>query len=197
MAAAILASPHSAQAQRRFSDAFELHRFWTIFEQNGSVALSSDVSRSGRLALKMASRSGGQRYIWVTHAFRKPVKGSVSVWIYDTPAGRETLYAGLFANYADPRGGFGVNVADWNPTHYVWGGPGVSETSTSVPRSVGWHEFKLRVTSSGFDALIDGIVVGSIPGEFKISDVRLQVSGPVWRPDAAFYFDDFQFTRSR
>jgi len=87
-----------------------------------------------------------------------------------------------------------VNVADWNPSNYVWVGPGGSEAATSVARSPGWHEFKLRVEAVGFDALIDGVVVGSVAGDFTFDSVRLLLSGPAFRPDATFYFDDFNFT---
>ena len=194
---ATLGGTQSVQGQLRFSDTFELKRFWSVFEQYGSVGLSSDVSRSGTMSLKLSSESGGQRYIWVEHTFATPWRGTLSVWFYDTAPGSETLYVGLFANYSDPNGGFAVNVADWNSSHYVWGGPGVGESPTSVPRTIGWHEFKLRVATEGFDAFIDGILVGSIPGNFDFRDVRLQLSGPIWRPNATFYFDDFTFAPTK
>ena len=86
-----------------------------------------------------------------------------------------------------------MNVADWNPSYYVWGGPGVGETSTSVARTLGWHKFELRVTAVDFTALIDNIVVGSVLGNYTFDTYRLLLSGPGFRPDAVFYFDDFTF----
>ena len=82
----------------------------------------------------------------------------------------------------NPSAQYGVNVADWSPEYYVWGGAGVNETVTSVRRTAGWHEFKLQVTATGFNALIDGIIVGSVNGDFYFDEVRLNLSGPVWRP---------------
>jgi hypothetical protein len=184
---------HSADAQNAFTDGFNLKPFWTIVEQNGKLALVSDVTHAGNLALRLTSASGGQRYIWVAHTFPTPKKGTVSVWFYDTGAGTETLYAGIYANYDDSRGGPSLNVADWNATHYVWAGPGVGETPTSVARTNGWHEFKLELTPTAFNAYIDRVLVGSIPGDFSFNNVRLQLSGPFWRPNATFYFDDFRF----
>jgi hypothetical protein len=182
-------------AQRgRFTDEFELNSFWSIHEQNGSVGLSSEVSHSGDLSLKLMSTPGGQREVWLAHVFPTARKGTLSVWFYDTPAGTSTLYAGLYADdTANPTNDFAVNVADWNPSHYVWHGPGVSETPTSVPRTNGWHEFRLVVSTTGFDALIDGTVVGTIPGDFVFDRIRLLLSGPASAPDATFFFDDFKF----
>jgi len=61
--------------------------------------------------------------------------------------------------------------------------------TTSVERTVGWHEFRLVVTSSGTGAFIDGIFVGSSPittyEQFAV-DINEPSSGgnPV-------YWDDF------
>lgn len=185
-----VAPARSAHAQ---SDKFELKPFWTISKEFGSVGLTTDVSRTGDMSLQLASRSGGQRNIWVSHKYPTPLKGTLSVWFYDTAAGAATLYAGLYAlDSTNPANYFAVNVADWNGSHYIWNGPGVGETPTSVARTNGWHELKLKVTSTGFDASIDGVLVGSVAGDFRFDTVYLLLSGPVWRPDAKFYFDDFK-----
>jgi hypothetical protein len=176
------------------SDDFEFKPMWTITAQNGSVGLSSDRAHSGATAAVLSSRSGGQRNIWLEHAFPAPKKGTLSVWFLDTAPGFSTLYSGLYAfNLLKPTEQFSVNVADWNPTTYVWSGPGIGETATSVPRTLGWHEFKLEVTPTEFNAYIDGIVVGSVSGDFAFDSVRLLLQGPGSRPDATFYFDDFQY----
>jgi hypothetical protein len=189
----ILSAGHVVFGQNVFkSDSFELDPLWSIFQQNGSVQTAVDVSHSGLFSLKLSSTSGGQREVRLTHVSPEATRGTLSVWFYDTVPGTQTLYAGLAAfNSADMSQYFQLNVADWNPSTYVWIGPGVPETATSVPRSLGWHEFRLQVTSTAFSAFIDQTLVGSVTGSFVFDTVRLFLSGPSFRPDAAFYFDDF------
>ncbi len=187
--------PTQAQAQAQ-SDTFELKPLWTITAENGSVGLSSDQHHSGATAAVLSSRSGGQRNVWLQLTYPAPRKGALSVWFYDTAAGSSTLYSGLYAsNSVTPAEDFSVNVADWNPTTYVWHGPGVGETATAVTRTVGWHNFSLQVTATAFNAFIDGILVGSVSGDFAFDSIRLVLSGPSWRPNATFYFDDFRISR--
>jgi hypothetical protein len=144
---AALARPAVAQ---QFSDNFELDPFWSVFQQNGSIELSSAVSHSGIESVKLTSISGGQRNIWITHTFPPATRGTLSVWFYDTTPGVATLYSGLYAfDSGQPSNYFSVNVADWSASNYIWAGPGVNETPTSVLRTPGWHEFKLQVTAIG------------------------------------------------
>ena len=145
----------------------------------------------------MTSTSGGQRNIWLSHTFPQPTKGTLSVWFYDTAPGQYTLYAGLYAydSTDSNTNNFSLDVADWNPSNYVWyGPPNPSPAATSVSRTLGWHEFTIRVTSTGFDALIDQASVGSASGDFAFDTVMLLVSGPGGAPNCTFYFDDFRFT---
>jgi hypothetical protein len=189
--ALVVSTPARAQT---FSDGFEgLNSFWVPFEQLGSVQLSADQVHSGSLAAKFSTISGGQREVWLTHTFPQPVKGTLSVWFFDASAGSSTLYSGLYADNSLGGYGFAVNVADWNGSHYVWNGPGVNETATGIPRTTGWHKFTLRVDDEGFEALIDGTVVGAVAGDFAFDRVRLLLSGPGFRPNATFYFDDFSY----
>lgn len=192
---ALLATVAPARPARAQSDGFEFKPVWTITAENGSVGLSSDQSHRGATAAVLSSRSGGQRNIWLEHTYPAPRKGILSVWFNDTAAGTSTLYSGLYASNSATGEEFAVNVADWNPTTYVWHGPGVGETATAVTRSNGWHEFKLEVTATGFDASIDGVVVGSVPGDFAFDTVHLLLQGPGARPNATFYFDDFRYRR--
>jgi hypothetical protein len=189
----LAAATHSVSAQSLHDD-FE---FWVPTEQYGSAQLSSDQHHSGIQSLKLASTGGGQRYIYLTHAFPQATKGTLSVWFYDTAPGLQTLYSSIYAfDSATPFNAFKVGVADWNGSNYIWYGPGLSETPTSVTRTLGWHHFVLRVAASGFEAVIDNVVVGTVAGDFTFDTVQLILSGPVWRPDATFYFDDFTFIES-
>jgi hypothetical protein len=182
----------SAEAQN-FTDKFELKPFWTINDQNGSVSVAADISHGGESSLRLSSRPGGQVNVWVSHVYPTPRKGTLSVWFHDTTAGSATLYSGLYAgNSTKASDSFAVNVADWNGTHYIWSGPGVSETPTTVPRSNGWHEFKLQITATGFEASIDGVVVGSVVGDFNFDTVYLLLQGPSSHPNGTFFFDDFR-----
>jgi len=175
-----------------FSDDFELN--WAANQQYGSVGLSTDTSHSGLLSLKLTSTGGGQRDVWLRHQFPQSTLGTLSVWFYDTAPGSQTLYSGLYAaDSTDPAMTFSVHVADWAPSTYVWSGPGMGETPTTVARALGWHQFTLRVTAAGFNAFIDQTLVGSIAGSFTFDTVRLVLSGPVWRPNATYYFDQFSF----
>jgi hypothetical protein len=131
---------------------------------------------------------GGQVNVWLTHTFPVGTQGTLSVWFYDTTPG---IYAGLYAFDSLTGNGFSLNVADWNPSHYVWFGGQLTATPTSVPRTVGWHKFELQILSTGFNALLDGNVVGTIPGSFNFDEIRLLVSGP--SEVGTFYFDDFRY----
>ena len=178
-------------------DGFEapsFNTFWTLTQQNGTVIPSTDLAHSGSQSAKFASSSGGQRNIFLTHTFPQATQGTLSVWFDDTAPGTETLYAGLYAHdSANGANDFSVNVADWNASNYIWHGPGISETPTSVSRTPGWHQFQLQVSPTQFSALIDGVVVGSVAGSFTFDTVQLLLSGPDWRPDATYYFDEFSF----
>jgi hypothetical protein len=183
--------PGAAEAQS-FSDDFEaatLDPFWSVVQQNGSLGLSMDVSQSGFQSVKLTGTGGGQVNVWLTHTFPQSMQGAVSVWFYDTAPG---IYAGLYAfDSTNPGYGYSLNVADWNPSTYVWYGGAMSATPTSAPRSVGWHKFELQITAAGFNALIDDVVVGTLPGNFTFDQVTLLVSGP--GETGTFYFDDFRF----
>lgn len=188
-----LAKPAAAQG---FSDGFEngaIDPFWSTFQQLGTAQLSSEQSHSGAQSIKLSSSLVGQRTVLLTHTFSQATKGTLSVWFFDNSPGTATLYSGLYAYNTVTSDSFAVNVADWNGTHYVWHGPGSGEAPTGVPRTAGWHELTLRVTDTGFEALVDQVVVGAIAGDFTFDTVHLLLQGPGSRA-ATFYFDDFSFT---
>lgn len=190
---ALVGDPNLAFAQ---TDNFELKPMWAQRASFGEIGLSSQARVSGTTSLRLASRGGGQRDVAVTYRLPSAVKGRFQVKFYDTAPGRETLYSGLRAynskNYAGENSG--VNVADWNSTNYVWAGPGIGQTSTTVPRTAGWHLFTIELSNLGYSASIDGTVVGTVQGDYAFDTVELFLSGPYWRPDAAYFFDDFRYT---
>jgi hypothetical protein len=184
--------PGGANAQSFFDD-FEsptLSSFWATTEENGDVQLSSVQSVSGAQSVSLTATGSGQHNVWISHVFSESTRGTLSARFYDTGPG---LYAGLYANdLTNSANDFAVNVADWNASKFIWHGPGVSETPTAVNRTRGWHDLELRITTNGFEALIDDAVVGSVAGNFAFNRVMLLVSGP--SGNATFYFDDFSFT---
>jgi WD40 repeat protein len=94
---------------------------------------------------------------------------------------------------------FSIGVADFNPDRYHVFIPGPLAAPpggrTGVPRTRGWHKFELVFEDGGCRMSIDGHQVAYIPGDFHFDEVNLHLGGPVWRPDAAFYFDDACITR--
>jgi hypothetical protein len=192
VAAAVVAAPCAASAQG-FGDSFEssvINPFWSLTQQNGTIGLSSDQHHSGSQSVKLTGSGGGQVNVWLSHVFPQSTTGRLSVWFYDTAT--TGIYAGLYAfDSTNPatNPGFSVDVADWNPSTYVWYGPGMVATATSVTRTLGWHKLELQISAAGFSALIDNVVVGSVPGAFTFNEVRLLVSGP--GETGTFYFDDF------
>ena len=141
---------------------------WTTTQQNGTINLSSEQSHSGSQSVRFTSSSDGQRDIGLTHTFPQATMGTVSTWFYDSAAGTESLNAGLYAFHsARSTNAFGVSVAEWDGSTWVWRGPGVGDTATSLARSPGWHQLKLEITATGFNAFVDNnpISNGSVNSE--------------------------------
>jgi hypothetical protein len=181
-----------------YSDDFEaatIDPFWSVTEQYGTVELSSDQAHSGSQSAKFSSTSGGQRQISLAHDFPDVTKGSVSVWFYDTTAGQNTLYALLdifnsTVAWGEPGYRFHVGVWDSNPDWYG-AADGITTVLTSIPKTVGWHEFKIAYNSSSVQILIDGTEVASYAGDYGFDRSVIGVFGPSWRPNGTFYWDDF------
>lgn len=182
-----------------FSDDFEaqsIDPFWAnISQQYGTVSLSSDQAHSGSQSAKFSSTSGGQRYIWLKHEFPNVMEGNVSVWFYDTAPGQQTLYAQIRVynttiTYPEPGSHFDLGVMDWDGGNYWFGGPSDSGR-TSISRTAGWHKFEIKISSTGGQMFIDDILVDSFTGDFGFNAISLVLSGPGWRPNATYYFDDF------
>ena len=186
---AVVTFPLAGFAQG-FSDDFEASTFdpfWTLVQQNGTIALSTDQSVSGIQSAKLTSVSGGQRNIWLTHTFPQATQGTLSVWWYDTLG---NLYSGLYAFNSTTGVQTSVGVYDNSAPFYVFnvGGGG---TYTTIGRTAGWHQLTIQVAATGIIEFIDGNQVGAADGDFSFDELRLLVSGPSFDPDATFYFDDF------
>ncbi|MDQ3686964.1 MAG: hypothetical protein M3430_15415 [Acidobacteriota bacterium] len=123
---------------------------------------------------------------------------------WDVAAGRELArskdYESLVNSVAmyDPTHSvlsFGIGVQDDEPDWYIVGGPGTPINGYApVRRSHGWHKFEIRIDRTEYQALIDDTPVAFSAGDFGFTEVRLWLSGPHWRPEAVYHFDDFCFT---
>lgn len=173
-----------------FGDGFEaptLDPAWITTEQFGTVSVSTEQAQAGSRSLRLSSTPGGQREIHATRRFATPITGKVSVWFYDTAPGRQTLYSRFLLNLA---GAFvaGVYVQDYDGSNYYAAGGGVGGGPTAAPRSLGWHHFEID-TDAG-QIFIDSILVLTTPTGLEFDEIDLNVTGPGWRPDATYYFDE-------
>lgn len=188
---------HAMASSLSFSDGFEgsaIDPFWTVkYADYGSVSMSTDQAHSGSQSLMLSSTSGGQRYIGLTHNFSDAMIGSASIWFYDGHPGQQTLYSQFISyNTTIPTSYVYAGVKDYDPTYY-WAGSGEGGGSqTSVTRSLGWHHFEAYFGEDKTEVSIDGIVVSSSLENRGINEIYFNLSGPYWRPNAKFYFDDFQ-----
>lgn len=183
------------------SDGFEdaaLSPFWTVYEDFGSVTLSADQAHGGTQSVRMSSRDGGNRGMFLEHRFPELMKGSVSVWFYDTKAGQDGLYATLsvFTSHiawGQPGYLFFVGVMDWDYDWYHVQGAVVVPYgfATSVRRTVGWHQFRINYDTDRWTIFVDDVRVAEFTGDYAFEKVDFGVSGPSWRSNSTFYWDDF------
>lgn len=127
--------------------------------------------------------------------------------LWDVVGGRELTISQEYENLVNsvalynaiqPGFSFSVGVRDDEPNWYtllgIWG-PGTPTTErTIVRRSPGWHKFEVRINEAEYQVLIDETPVASGAGDHGFTEINLGLDGPVWRPETAFYFDDFCFT---
>jgi hypothetical protein len=62
--------------------------------------------------------------------------------------------------------------------------------TTNISRTLGWHAFSISWDSRGTTLSIDDQQVFARAGTFNFDTIRLDLSGPFWRSDATYYFDD-------
>ncbi len=177
-----------------FSEDFEaatINSFWTVREEFGTVQLSTEQAYSGSQSAKYSSISGGNKNISLIHDFPDLLKGTASVWLYDTEAGSNTLYASMFARDGAVGGDkFRVLVLDHDPSWYYVQKLGENPIKTRQ-RTVGWHQFEIVFGSVDVQVFIDGNQVASFPGDYSFDRVGFGVFGPSGNPNATFYWDDF------
>ncbi|MFH1957290.1 MAG: LamG-like jellyroll fold domain-containing protein [bacterium] len=194
----------SADAPASFTDDFEsatLNPFWEVTQEYGSISLTTEQSHSGSQSAKFSSISGGQRYIFLTHAYSSAtaVKGKSVVWIYDTAPGSETQYVQLaFGNKTiegQPGSRFSIGIEDWVTSYYcLLDTITDSIVTTNISRTTGWHKFEIDIASASMSYYIDGSEIATYAGEYGFNSVQLAMFAPNWRPDATYYFDDFSIT---
>src|SRR5689334_17125159 len=97
----LAAYPVAAQIYTDDFDQATINSAWTLTTQYGSVALSAEQAHSGSQSVKLSSTAGGQREIHVTRNFASPIKGTASIWFYDTAPGQATLYSRFVLSAAD------------------------------------------------------------------------------------------------
>lgn len=183
-----------------YSDGFEgstLSGFWTETEQFGTISLSADQAKTGTQSLRIASIGGGQREMYLRHDFSGPMKGSASVWFFDSNPGSETLYQHFTLG---GWGGIVIGVDDYESVCYkATGATGTNCAYNNYPesgnttqlRALGWHLFAAEVTANSITLSIDDQVVLQKQGDFSFNFVTLQMTGPGWRPDTVGFWDDF------
>jgi hypothetical protein len=201
----------SAAAQS-YSDSFEassINPFWTIREQYGSVALSTDQHQSGLQSVKFSSTSGGQREMHLTHVFPTPTKGHFLIYFYDAAPGQETLYEHLNLYNSNSTDSATIGTQDFDAHCYtaslynyntaIQQGPNATcgvypqTSTTNVSRTLGWHKLEINVVAGSVSYSIDGAQVFAASGDYNFDTVDVAVSGPSWRPNTIAYFDDFSF----
>ncbi|MDQ3257246.1 MAG: WD40 repeat domain-containing protein, partial [Acidobacteriota bacterium] len=116
-----------------------------------------------------------------------------------TSKGYENLIDSVALYHAmRPGFSFRVGVRDDAPDWYAVQGalePSMPTAGrTVVRRSTGWHKFEIEINHAEYKILVDDTLVASGVGKFGFTEIDLKVMGPIWRPEVAFYFDDFCFT---
>lgn len=179
-----------------YIDSFEggaINPFWSVDNsQYGSISLSANQSQDGSRSLMLSSTSGGQRDIRLIHTFSEAMIGTASVWFYDGYPGQSTLYSHFMArNSTTPALSGGLGIQDWDPGYYHAAGL-QNEGQTNLARSLGWHQFEIAFGQNSVDNFIDGLKVSSISATQGFDQIYFELTGPFWRPDATYYFDNFQ-----
>jgi hypothetical protein len=122
------------------------------------------------------------------------------VWFYDGAAGAQTLYGLLTllnSKVPYPQPGFRVSVGvqDFDGARYHVYAPDIANyKQTTVPRTVGWHHFLIRVNQNNGEIRIDGALVHTFNASFTFDQIVLEVFGPSWRPNATYAWDEFSFS---
>jgi hypothetical protein len=187
-----------------FTDGFEgssFNPFWTLTQQLGTITLSTDESFTGSQSAKFTAESGGQRNLFLTHAFSSELVGTVSVYFFDDAPGEQTLYEKLSLTDSENGTTASVGTQDFDAFCYSAAigalGPNANcgdfpqESTTAVARTGGWHLLSITAGINDSSISIDGNQVFNLPGSFTFDTVQLEMFGPGFRPNTVAYFDDF------
>jgi hypothetical protein len=157
-------------------------------EVNGQAVASTDHVRSGQYGLR---EDGGSPFPQVFADVNGPV--CFTAWLYDdlgVESGRLNIlrvWDGGTATYPLHAIGVGVYTGQ-STTHYAYHTEGWNYTTTTLPRSEGWHKLSIRVRDVACDLLVDDVVVGELGvlDELDITRVSLEgfTGGPGWFDDA-------------
>jgi hypothetical protein len=175
-----------------YSDSFEgdsISQFWTLLEEGGTITLSNDLAFSGSQSLKLSSIDGVQRNLFAIHSFSESMRGTLSVMFYDSTVGQNAIGSALQTadRTTSPAKTNYIGVVDWNQSTYYTG-----NVESNYARSIGWHRFEMSIDESGTKDYIDGTLVYSTTQFNQFDYLSLFAQGPLWRPGATYYFDDFQ-----
>lgn len=182
---------------------------WTVSPQNGTIGVSTDQNWTpgGQQSLKFSSSAGGQRSIVLERSLAGFSQGVATIHFYDTAPGVETLYTNftLLDSTTGINATLGIQDFDAfcykamviDPAFSTNFGPNANcgafpqASTTNIARTVGWHVFSIRWDSQTVILSIDDQQVFQMSGTFHFDKAHIDLSGPFWRPNATYYFDDF------
>jgi hypothetical protein len=134
-------------------------------------------------------------------------QGTATINFYDSAPGAETLYTNF--SLVDSTTGltailgtqdfdaFCYKAMVYDPGPNTVFGPNAScgnfpqDGTSNIPRTLGWHVFSIQWDSQNVVLSIDNQQVFGMAGTFNFDKIHLDLSGPEWRPNATYYFDDF------
>jgi hypothetical protein len=185
-----------------FSDNFEgpaLNSFWSISTAAGSVTFPSTTqAHSGNQSIQFnTTYYTGQKNIWLYHNYSVPDYGQASVWVYDTGAGVSSAnYLYLILQNQVTGSFISLHTQDYdlgpaNGGCYYFSLADGSDHNTTVVRSQAWHQFLITSLPGALTISIDGTPVYTGNAGMQFDQIRLQMSGPTWRPAWVSYWDDF------
>lgn len=173
-----------------YADGFEaavLNAFWTPDLFNGTATVGNTQVHNGTNALILQTTSGGQKNLFLRHAFGKLQYGKVSAWVYDN---LHHIYFGFgIQNTTAESCTTGIGVQDWDTSAYYYG-VNCAGGKTAVPRSIGWHKFEIECTPSRTILSIDGNVIRDVNEPHPFNLIQIHTSGP---GSGTTLWDDFIF----
>jgi len=139
-----------------YTDSIENHN-WTMSLQAGTsydFYTSTDRSASGDRSLYLGNGNTANYYF---NEIDTTSVDSISVYYYDDMFSGPNWDIGAWVRFDDSFEGAGI----WwyNPSNYIYGSQHGSQFTSSVARSVGWHQFKWTIENNSIDLYIDDILI--------------------------------------